>query len=88
MFEKLKSHYAAKPVLRAGVKMTGFLAIVCSVPFALHLMSQYFTSQQVATGMGCLTVTILFVMIYQVLLSREEHSQAVRDMLRKHNDVY
>jgi hypothetical protein len=28
------------------------------------------------------------VMIYQVLLSREEHSQAVRDMLRKHNDVY
>jgi len=88
MFEKLKSHYAAKPELRAGIKMTGFLAIVCSVPLALHLMSQYFTSQQVATGMGCLTMTILFVMIYQVLLSREEHSQAVRDMLRKHNDVY
>jgi len=88
MFEKLKSHYAAKPELRAGIKMTAVLAIVCSVPLVLHLMSQYFTSQQVATGMGCLTVTILFVMIYQVLLSREEHSQAVRDMLRKHNDVY
>jgi len=88
MFEKLKSHYAAKPGLRAGVKMTGLLAIVCSIPLALHLMSQYFTAQQVSTGMGCLTMSILFVMIYQVLLSREEHSQAVRDMLRKHNDVY
>ena len=84
----LLAYYNTTPKVRAGFKMGAFLAIICSVPVALNLVSQYFTAQQVATGMGCLTVTILLVMIYQVLLSREEHSQAIRDMLRKHNDVY
>jgi hypothetical protein len=88
MFEKLKSHYAAKPKLRAGVKMTGFLAVAAGIPLSINLLSQVFSPQDVATAVGGLLSLVLAYSVYQVLLSREEYSQETRDMLRKHNDVY
>ena len=88
MFEKLKSHYAAKPELRAGVKMTGLLALAAGIPMGMNLLSQVFSPQDVATAVGGFMVALLAYSIYQVLLSREEYSQETLDMLRKHNDVY
>ena len=88
MFEKLKSYYAAKPELRAGVKMTGFLAVAAGIPLGMNLLSQVFSPQDVATAVGGFMVALLAYSIYQVLLSREEYSQETLDMLRKHNDVY
>jgi hypothetical protein len=88
MFEKLKSYYAAKPELRAGVKMTGFLAVAAGIPLGMNLLSQVFSPQDVATAVGGLLMLVLAYSVYQVLLSREEFSQETRAMLRKHNDVY
>jgi cytosine/uracil/thiamine/allantoin permease len=88
MFEKLKSHYAAKPELRAGVKMTAFLAVAAGIPLGMNLLSQVFDPQDVATAIGGVVTMILAYSVYQLLLSREEYSQETRDMLRKHNDVY
>lgn len=88
MFEKLKLYYAAKPELRAGVKMIGFLALTGGIPLGMNLLSQVFSPQDVVTVIGGLLVLILAYSVYQVLLSREEYSQVTRDMLRKHNDVY
>jgi len=88
MFEKLKSHYAAKPKLRAGVKMTGLLAVAAGIPLGMNLLSQVFSPQDVAIAIGGVVTMILAYSVYQLLLSREEYSQETRDMLRKHNDVY
>jgi hypothetical protein len=88
MFEKLKLYYTAKPELRAGVKMTGLLALVAGIPLGMNLLSQVFSPQDIATAVGGFIVALLAYSIYQVLLSREEYSQETRDMLRKHNDVY
>jgi len=88
MFEKLKSYYAAKPELRAGVKMVAFLALTGGIPLGMKLLSQVFSPQDVATAVGGLLVLLLAYSVYQVLLSREEYSQETRAMLRKHNDVY
>jgi len=84
----LKSYYAAKPKLRAGVKMTGLLVVAAGIPLGMNLLSQVFSPQDVATAVGGLVSLILAYSVYQVLLSREEFSQETRDMLRKHNDVY
>ena len=88
MFEKLKSYYAAKPELRAGVKMTAFLAVAAGIPLGMNLLIQVFDPQDVATAIGGVVTMILAYSVYQLLLSREEYSQETRDMLRKHNDVY
>ena len=88
MFEKLKSYYAAKPELRAGVKMTAFLAVAAGIPLGMNLLSQVFNPQDVAIAIGGIVTMILAYSVYQLLLSREEYSQETRDMLRKHNDVY
>jgi cytosine/uracil/thiamine/allantoin permease len=88
MFEKLKSHYAAKPELRAGIKMTAFLAVATGIPLGMNLLSQVFNPQDVAIAIGGVVTMILAYSVYQLLLSREEYSQETRDMLRKHNDVY
>jgi hypothetical protein len=37
MFEKLKSYYTTKPELRAGVKMTAFLAVAAGIPLGMNL---------------------------------------------------
>jgi cytosine/uracil/thiamine/allantoin permease len=88
MFEKLKSYYAAKPELRAGVKMTAFLAVAAGIPLGMNMLSQVFNPQDVAIAIGGIVTMILAYSVYQLLLSREEYSQETRDMLRKHNDVY
>lgn len=69
--------------LRAALQTAGILAVITTVAVGVQLLSTNLTAQQVSTALVVGSITFLVYCMYQVVLSRLEYEQKVKEIAQK-----
>lgn len=69
--------------LRAALQTAGILAVITTVAVGVQLLFANLTAQQLSTALAVGSITFLVYCMYQVVLSRLEYEQKIKEIAQK-----
>jgi type IV secretory pathway VirB2 component (pilin) len=69
--------------LRAALQTAGILAVITTVAVGVQLLFATLTAQQLSTAFVVGGITFLVYCMYQVVLSRLEYEQKIKEIAQK-----
>jgi len=68
------------PEVRAILKMAGIAGIIIGVQGLLHLLTNWFTGDQIVMGLAACLLAGALYMVFQMLADQERHKDALRKL--------
>ena len=69
--------------IKAALQTAGILAVICTVSVGLQLLLAGLTSDEISKILSVGSITLLVYCMYQLVLTRLEHSQKLDEIAKK-----